>query len=591
MVWRIEDPQGNEAGKVRYDVVPYTRGVVLDLGCGPYKAFPHFIGVDNGHHDAAFGWTSKPDIAVQSCERLEGDLSPALARKLGMPDVPSEEETEAIAGAAKDEALWNGRVPDGCCDAVFSSHLLEHIVDTDAALAEWWRVIKNDGYLVLYLPHRDFYPNVGHEGANPDHKHDFVPSDIMEAMLRVAPGWELVVSETRDLDTEYSFLQVYRKRADAVQDIERWSIDEAARRGRKNACVVRYGGIGDMIMASSLFPALKARGYHVTVMTTPSGAEIIAHDPNVDEILLQDKDQVPNGALAEHLFVWAKKFDKFVNLCESVEANLLPLPGSTRHAWPDSVRQKYLNENYIEFTHELAELPFEPRPRFFASADELARVRKWREGIGSAYVVLWCLAGSSVHKSYPHMDAVVAQLLIKRPDIRIVFVGDDVCRILEQQWEGEPRAIRLSGRIGVRETLALACHGVDCVVGPETGVLNAVSHLKVPKVIMLSHSSIKNLTRNWANTVSLVPAAAEAPCYPCHRMHFERTFCPTKKIPLEELRDAIAVMDEGDRALMEQGIANGKFDTLAAVCAYGIPPERVTNAILSMQPKRIAVPA
>lgn len=591
MVWRSEDPQGNEAGKVRYDVVPYTRGVVLDLGCGPFKAFPHFIGVDNGHHDAAFGWTSKPDITVASCERLEGDLTPTLARRLCMPDVPTEEEELAITGDATIPA-WSGRVPDMAVDAVFSSHLLEHIVDTDAALGEWWRVIKVDGYLVLYLPHRDLYPNMGAEGANPDHKHDFVPSDIVDAMLRVAPGFDLVVSETRAADTEYSFLQVYRKRADAVQDIERWSIDEAARRARKNACVVRFGGIGDMIMASSLFPQLKARGFHVTVMTTESGKEVIAHDPNVDAFMVQDKDQVPNGSLAEHLFVWAKKFDKFVNLCESVEGNLLPLPGSTRHAWPDSVRRKYLNENYVEFQHELADLPFEPQPRFFASMDEIQRVKTWRERLGGGYVVMWCLAGSSVHKSYPHTDAAVAQLLLKRPDAFVVFVGDDACRILEQQWEGEPRVVRLSGRIGVRETLALACHGVDCVVGPETGVLNAVSHLKVPKVIMLSHSSIKNLTRNWANTVSLTPNTAEAPCYPCHRMHFERTFCPTKKIPLEELQVAIAGMDEQDRVLFTNGTVDGAFDTLAAVCAYGIPPERVSNAILAMQPKkRIAVPA
>ena len=48
MVWRAEDPQGNEAAKVKWDIIPYTRGIVLDLGCGPHKAFPHFIGVDSG---------------------------------------------------------------------------------------------------------------------------------------------------------------------------------------------------------------------------------------------------------------------------------------------------------------------------------------------------------------------------------------------------------------------------------------------------------------------------------------------------------------------------------------------------------------
>jgi len=38
----------------------------------------------------------------------------------------------------------------------------------------------------------------------------------------------------------------------------------------------------------------------------------------------------------------------------------------------------------------------------------------------------------------------------------------------------------------------------------------------MPKVVMLSHSSAENLTRDWINT-----AALEAPvaCHPCHRIH------------------------------------------------------------------------
>ena len=48
MVWRIDDPQGNEAQKIMWELVKYTRGRVLDIGCGNFKAFPHFIGLDNG---------------------------------------------------------------------------------------------------------------------------------------------------------------------------------------------------------------------------------------------------------------------------------------------------------------------------------------------------------------------------------------------------------------------------------------------------------------------------------------------------------------------------------------------------------------
>ena len=62
MTWRAEDPMGDEASKVKYDIVEYTRGAVLDLGCGPSKAFPHFIGVDGG--DAALGDGGGQQIAL-----------------------------------------------------------------------------------------------------------------------------------------------------------------------------------------------------------------------------------------------------------------------------------------------------------------------------------------------------------------------------------------------------------------------------------------------------------------------------------------------------------------------------------------------
>ena len=169
MVWDIKTSNGNEVAKVKWDIVEYTAGRGLDLGCGLFKTFPHFIGVDNGHH-----WGNQGvDVMVDTCE----DLS---------------------------------IFADNSMDFVFSSHLLEHITDYEAALKEWWRVIKTDGYLILYLPHKEYYPNIGEAGANPDHKHDFVPVDIINAMVKIS-GWSMRVNENRNDGNEYSFFQVFQK--------------------------------------------------------------------------------------------------------------------------------------------------------------------------------------------------------------------------------------------------------------------------------------------------------------------------------------------------------------------------------------------
>ena len=206
MTWNANDPCGHEADKVKYELIPYTRGVVLDLGCGPKKAFPHFLGIDSCKDAELFNIQIKPDLKVDDC----ADLS--------------------------------NTIEDASVDGVFSSHLLEHIADYKAALRDWWRCIKVGGYLSLYLPHRAFYPNIGTPGANPDHVHDFIPSDIVTAMEDVG-GWDLVVNEDRNGGREYSFLLVFKKTGNALQ-----TRSYMLPKPKKTACVVRFGGFGDLVI-------------------------------------------------------------------------------------------------------------------------------------------------------------------------------------------------------------------------------------------------------------------------------------------------------------------------------------------------------
>lgn len=172
-MWRASDPCGHEADKVKYELIPYTRGAVLDLGCGPKKAFPHFIGVDSCKDTELFGIAIKPDLKVDDC----ADLS--------------------------------NTVHDESVDAVFSSHLLEHIENYQAALKDWVRCIKKGGFLTLYLPDEDEYPKVGEPGANPDHKWNVNYQKVVDAMEEIDRSWDLVVFEKRNQGKEYSLLFVF----------------------------------------------------------------------------------------------------------------------------------------------------------------------------------------------------------------------------------------------------------------------------------------------------------------------------------------------------------------------------------------------
>lgn len=519
MVWKIDDLQGNEAQKIKYEIVPYTRGRGLDLGCGMYKTYKHFIGVDNKAQ-----W-DKLNPSDEYMLRLNVDIE-ANCEKLDMFASQS-------------------------MDFVFSSHLLEHMEDPLSALKEWWRVIKHNGYLILYLPHRDFYPNIGEDGANPDHKHDFKPSDIIQMMGDIG-GWDLVKSENRNKQNEYSFLQIFQKLSSFKHF---YSYNQE--RPSKTCAVVRYGGFGDMVQTSSILPHLKDQGYHITMFTTPRGHNIVKHDPHIDEFFIQDKDQVPNEEIVPFWDAWKPKFDKWINLSESVEGTFLAMKGRTLWEWPDHARHAWTNRNYLEYVHIIAGVPQKYKTKFYPTRKEILWAEKRYKKIGKC--ILWVLDGSSVHKHWPWMDNAIARILLNS-DYKIITVGNKLSAMLEMGWENEPRVITKSGKWDIRKTLTFA-QTCDMVVGPETGVLNAVGLMGVPKIVFLSHSSEENLTKHWKNCYPLIPEGCQ--CYPCHKMIHGWDDCKrsTTETPM------------GDKTLLIEG----------ADCQVKIDPAQFGNAFNEAQ--------
>lgn len=289
----------------------------------------------------------------------------------------------------------------------------------------------------------------------------------------------------------------------------------------KTALVFRCGAFGDLMQASSVWAGLKKQGYYVTVMTQSPGAEVVTHDPNIDRLVVLDRDQVPNTRLVEFWAHQATKYDKFVNLSESVEGTWLALPGRANHEWPVELRRKYMTKNYVEFQHELAGLPHDPQVRFYPTAEEMEWARKQRAKMG-AFVVMWSLSGSSPHKHWPYLDQIIARLFLSCPEAHVVLTGGPECELLEAGWESEPRVHRTCGKWTIRQSLTFI-EFADLVIGPETGVLNAAAHRPVPKVLFLSHSPKESLSRDWVNCESL--SAPGVKCYPCIQLHHTWKHC------------------------------------------------------------------
>ena len=161
---------GREVDKCRERLIKFCSGTGLDIGCGGLHADRH-NDTQNKIHPLAIG-----------CDLTQTNLT----------------------GSA-DNLYW---FKDEVLDYIFSSHLLEHMPDMKKTLTEWMRILKIGGYLVLYLPLMDCYPNVGMPGANSDHKHNLSPA----IMFTIMPGnYEIVHIQEHTEGEEYSFDFVVRK--------------------------------------------------------------------------------------------------------------------------------------------------------------------------------------------------------------------------------------------------------------------------------------------------------------------------------------------------------------------------------------------
>jgi SAM-dependent methyltransferase len=156
--------KGPETELIRIEALPYCIGNGVDLGYGGNKIVQSAISLDT------------TDCPFEDCN-YKGD-----ARKLPFGDY--------------------------VFDYVYSSHLLEDFEDTKDVLIEWIRVLKDGGFLILYLPIQKIYASMASDGVgNTSHKVDM----SLEYIMNTVSGLRLDVIKRIDSHGAYSFFLVFKK--------------------------------------------------------------------------------------------------------------------------------------------------------------------------------------------------------------------------------------------------------------------------------------------------------------------------------------------------------------------------------------------
>lgn len=280
--------------------------------------------------------------------------------------------------------------------------------------------------------------------------------------------------------------------------------------------IIRHGGYGDAIQATSVIPYLQKDGYLIDWYGNDRAWEIIKADPRINKFIHHEDGSVPINKLEDH---WQKiadegKYDKVINLTGTVENELLFAYPQPMYFKPIGIRRFAANKNYFDAHVERAGYkPNKPRPSLCLSQEEKQKGKAWRRKHKNKFVILWAMAGTSVHKVYRYFETVTRRFLETHPDAELVTVGDYPTKLLTY---AHPRVTNtMFWEMPFRDSLILAKYA-DLVAGPETGVLNAAAGFGSRTLCLLSHSSKRNLTLYWPNDYSL-----QAPvwCSPCHLLH------------------------------------------------------------------------
>lgn len=312
--------------------------------------------------------------------------------------------------------------------------------------------------------------------------------------------------------------------------------------------IFRSGAFGDNLILTPVIRYLHGQGHELVVLTSKRGMEVFKNNPHISK-LIQHKEDTPIEKLSENI-EWVRKqnkCEKVIDFSESIEVALSQHPRSPNYKLPKQERIRRYNRNFYEYAFEhmdnTSDIPYPEnwgdkingqferyKPELFFDNQELYDVRDAGRHEAVDYInefkfnVLLGLSGSGKNKTWPWAQDFAYRLCKDYPDVHIITVGDEVCRLIEPELEG--RITNLCGKIPMRMSMELTGL-VDLVIAPDTGIIHASGCYDTPKICLLGHNTIEGITKHFINDYSIEADTNLAPCAPCLYLIYDMKMqCP-----------------------------------------------------------------
>ena len=290
----------------------------------------------------------------------------------------------------------------------------------------------------------------------------------------------------------------------------------------KSVLVSRYSAYGDAICISHLPHLLKDQGFDVIDFEVNFKAlQVLSNNPYINSFKHYNpkKGLLVNG-ITDHWKEVSKGYDKFINLCMSLEHGCIALEDDKLYNESDEKRREVLGEiNFYDQSTAWAgypELCGEYSPELYFTKQEEHLTKQYMKQFKGKFTVLINLAGTSRHKQFIQAKEVCGQILSKYENAEIILTGDNK----ELVFTGD-RITSIVGKKPFMQAVLISKY-VDCVISMESGLGIGSNVWGTPTIFLLTSSSPMNVTKYAVNDLCL---QSPAECSPCHKGPHEYRGC------------------------------------------------------------------
>ena len=332
--------------------------------------------------------------------------------------------------------------------------------------------------------------------------------------------------------------------------------------------VIRVDGIGDLLNSTPAIALLRENypSAEITVLTRPLNAPVLIGNPDVDRILIFDRNGKHRGISAQLRFyrdLRREQFQLVVAMQTAMWSHLVAFlsgapyrlgryqkrfKSTLTHAWHGRYRKGETHEvdRNVELVGLICQGEGKRKLIFHLSPDEIATAKAHRTswGIGAdTFLIGIHPGGSSFDKRWPEKQyAELADRLSHQYNATILLLnGPEETELVENiQAAMQSRAISHAPET-IRELGALlSC--CDLVVCNDSGPMHIAAALNVPMVAIFGptdHVAWHPLSEN----ASIV--RRDMPCWPCSAHKCKIGWECTKKLPIEPVWNATTRTVEG----------------------------------------------